>query len=260
MTRTYQYNYSSLKPSVFNFEERERKASTIVKVCQDFLQRENLKDLKLLDVGSSSGIIDNYLANHFGEVVGIDIDDKAMNWARAHFQKPNLKYFSGDAMALDYPDWSFDVVVCSHVYEHVPNARVMFEEIFRVLKPGGFCYFSGNNRVMLMEPHHRLPLLSLLPQRLADLYMRLTKRGQYYHEKHLFHHQLKKLCSAFEIHDYSIRLTAEPQHFGVDYMLPLGSLKWRIAHRVARYAAWATPHIWLLRRPSKITMREAASE
>jgi ubiquinone/menaquinone biosynthesis C-methylase UbiE len=248
MTRDYQYNYSALKPSVFNIEQRERKAHTVVKVCQDFLPHTELSTLALLDVGSSSGIIDNYLADFFGSVSGIDIDEPAMDHARDTFKKPNLHFAQGDAMQLQHGDCSIDVVVCSHVYEHVPDARRMFDEILRVLKPGGFCYFSGNNRLMIMEPHHKLPFLSLLPRFIAHAYMRLAGKGDFYHEKHVSYWALKNLCNAFQIFDYSGKVIAEPDDFGAGYMLQKGSLKHRVATIVARYAKWATPHIWILQK------------
>ncbi|QFU74692.1 class I SAM-dependent methyltransferase [Halioglobus maricola] len=249
MERDYQYNYSEIRPSVFDTEGRNRKANTIVRVCQDFLGTESLSDLTLLDVGSSSGIIDNYLADFFGEVHGIDIDEPAMKFARERFDKPNLHFAVGDAMKLAQNDNSVDVVVCSHVYEHVPDAAQMFSEICRVLKPGGFCYFSGNNRVMLMEPHYRLPFLSLLPRPLAHLYMRMAGKGRYYHEKHLSYRDLKTLMADFELEDYSARIIESPTEYAVEYMLKPGSMKWRLARLVARHAKWATPHIWLLRKP-----------
>lgn len=255
MERAYQYNYSQLKPSVFDTQGRERKASTIVKVCQHFLGTDDLSHLTLLDVGSSSGIIDNYLADYFGHVTGIDIDEPAMAYAQQQFTKPNLVYTWGDAMQLDFPDQHFDVVVCSHVYEHVPDAESLFSEIHRVLKPGGFCYFSGNNRLMIMEPHHRLPLLSLLPQPLANLYMRVAGKGKQYHEKHLWYPALKGLCRKFRIQDYSSQIIADPEQFGVAYMLPPGSIKWRLASTISNHLPWAAPHIWLLQRPADATTK-----
>jgi 2-polyprenyl-3-methyl-5-hydroxy-6-metoxy-1,4-benzoquinol methylase len=251
MTREYQLNYSSLKPSVFDTQGRERKARTLLRVCQDFTDSTDVSSLHLLDVGSSSGIIDNFLADFFGQVSGIDIDEPAMAHAQASFDKPNLSFSHGDAMALTQADNSIDVVVCSHVYEHVPDAGQMFSEIYRVLRPGGFCYFSGNNRVMLMEPHYRLPLLSVLPRPLAHLYMRLAGKGKYYHEKHVSYWALKKLCAGFTITDYSARVIADPDAFAVDYMLSSGSLKWRLANFVARHLKWATPHIWVLHKPGE---------
>lgn len=250
MTREYQFNYSELKPSVFNSEQRERKATTIVKVCQDFLQCTDLSTLALLDVGSSSGIIDNYLADFFHSVSGIDIDEPAMTHAQATFSKPNLHFAQGDAMQLKQPDNCMDIVVCSHVYEHVPDAHRMFNEILRVLKPGGFCYFSGNNRVMIMEPHHRLPFLSLLPRFLAHGYMRLAGKGNFYHEKHVSYWSLKNLCSAFHLVDYSAKVIADPEKFGVSYMLRKGTVKHRVARLVASHVKWATPHIWVLQKPA----------
>lgn len=247
--RSYQLNYSSIRPSVFDTEQRTRKGRTIIRVCQDFIGKEDLSQLTLLDVGSSSGIIDNYLADHFGHVSGIDIDEPAMAHAKVTFNKANLDFAHGDAMQLAQADNSVDVVICSHVYEHVPDAGQMFAEIYRVLKPGGFCYFSGNNRVMIMEPHYRLPFLSLLPRPLAHLYMRAANKGDFYHEQHVSYWALLKLCRAFQVTDYSARVIDDPEKFAVGYMLRKGSIKWHIAELVARYMKWATPHIWVLQKP-----------
>ncbi len=251
MTREYQYNYSDIQPSIFDSDKRLRKADTIVRVCQDFIGAGDLSQLHLLDVGSSSGIIDNYLANHFGQVVGIDIDAPAMAHARASFSKENLCFMHGDAMHIDLPDNSIDVVVCTQIYEHVPDAHRMVEEIFRVLKPGGFCYFSGNNRVMFMEPHHRLPFLSLLPRSWAHRYVRVTGKGTHYHELHFSYWALKRLCEKFNITDYSRRAIAEPEKFGVSYMITPRTLKWRVAKAIATYMPWVAPAMWILQKPRR---------
>lgn len=42
-----------------------------------------------------------------------------------------------DLTAAPFPDASFDVVICSHVLEHVPDDAKAFAEIFRILRPGG---------------------------------------------------------------------------------------------------------------------------
>jgi SAM-dependent methyltransferase len=42
-----------------------------------------------------------------------------------------------DITAIDFPDEHFDLIICSHVLEHVPDDRLAIKELFRVLRPKG---------------------------------------------------------------------------------------------------------------------------
>lgn len=54
-----------------------------------------------------------------------------------------------DIQALPYDDATFDVVICLHVLEHIPDERKAMSELLRVLKPSG--------RAIVMVPiDHRL--------------------------------------------------------------------------------------------------------
>ena len=53
----------------------------------------------------------------------------------AHPKSPHI--VQGDLTKLDFPDGHFDLVVCSHVLEHIEDDQKAFSEIRRVLTPGG---------------------------------------------------------------------------------------------------------------------------
>lgn len=47
-----------------------------------------------------------------------------------------------DITQLPFEDNSFDVVFCNHVLEHIPDDTKAMQELFRVMKPGGFGIFQ----------------------------------------------------------------------------------------------------------------------
>lgn len=249
MNRGYQVDYSDHVSSMFNADRRRRKAVTMVAVLREHF-REPLETLDLLNVGGSAGIIDNHLAHAFRQVTSIDIDTKAVDYAQAHFLRDNLEFEVGDAMNMRFEDGSFDVVICSQVYEHVPDANTMMEEINRVLKPGGVVYFAAGNRLMFNEPHYHLPLLSVVPRPLAHIYVRLAGKADHYYEKHLSWWGLRRLTDKFEVIDYTPRIVANPTAYQADYMVKPGSRKQVIAGFMARHLIWLVPgYIWLLEKP-----------
>jgi SAM-dependent methyltransferase len=42
-----------------------------------------------------------------------------------------------DVASLPWDDDSFDLILCNHVLEHVPNDRKAMKELYRVMRPGG---------------------------------------------------------------------------------------------------------------------------
>lgn len=246
--RGYQHEFSSKAATMYDIAMRERKARTMVAVLADYFEPP-LATLNALDVGSSTGIIDHYLSGFFGSVTGIDIDSAAVQHANRTYLKDNLKFQSADALNLPFPDSTFDVVICSQVYEHVPDAEKMMGEIRRVLKPGGVCYFAATNRFKLMEEHYHLPLLSVIPKWLAHPYLRLAGKGKFYYEQHLSYWGLKALTRKFQLTDYTLKTIIEPVKYGTDYMIPPGGLKARIGATLLKYCYWASPgYLWLLRK------------
>lgn len=248
-TKGYQHGFfSRFRDDFTDFDTRERKARTMLAVLRDHLG-DRLPLCHVLNVGTSTGALDNFLADHVKSVCGIDIDAEAIALAQSRFAKPNLRYTTGDAMNLIAENSSVDVVVCTHVYEHVPDAARLMREIHRVLKPSGICYFAAANRFVFLEPHYRIPLLPIMPRPIADLLMRITGKGDAYYEELLSLRSLRSLTDQFAVIDYTHGLIKDPVRWATDYMLPPGSIKHLLARLTARLAYPLVPtYVWILKK------------
>ncbi len=244
--RGYQLDFSLGNEAMHSVTGRQRKAATMLAVLTAALG-ECLAAARVLNVGCSTGIIDTFLAPHVAHVTGIDIDAPAVEAARASCSAANAEFRVGDAMRLDFPDATFDIVVCSQVYEHVPDPVRMMDEIHRVLRPGGVCYFAATNRFCVMEQHYHLPFLSVIPVPLAHRYLRVLRRGHFYHERHMSLGGLRRLVRGFDVDDYTRRMLADPDTYAARYMLGHGP-RLRVARTLAYLAYALFPgYVWLLR-------------
>jgi 2-polyprenyl-3-methyl-5-hydroxy-6-metoxy-1,4-benzoquinol methylase len=204
------------------YAPRWRKAAKIMTILCDFLQ-ERASDSVVLDLGCANGLITETLSEGVGLVVGSDIDSTAIKVAQG-LAGSGSRYLISDGAALPFAAGSFDVVVCAQVYEHLADRQKMAAEVWRVLRPNGICFFSGPNRLAVMEEHYWLPFLSWLPQRAADRYLQWTRRGTHYDVRPMSYWELRHLWQRFTIVDYSPRLLREPERFGVDD--ELGRFAW----------------------------------
>jgi len=95
---------------------------------------------KVLDVGSGTGLLAEYVAGLVGpagSVVGIDPLPLRVALAQAK-GRSNLSFKVGTAYDLrDFPETSFDVVYLNAVFHWLPEKLEPLREIFRVLKRGG---------------------------------------------------------------------------------------------------------------------------
>ena len=66
-----------------------------------------------------------------------------------------------EAEALDYLDRSFDLVICSHVIEHVVDDVVVARELARVTRNDGLVYIEAPQRLRGGWYPYRLPPRSL---------------------------------------------------------------------------------------------------
>jgi len=247
---TYQLGFSASHPEqMYDEQARRAKANKSLTILTDYLH--DLSALSLLDIGCSTGFMTRIYAERFRSVVALDIDEPAVNFAARENQAPNIEFRVGDSMATGLPSDSFDVVTCTHIYEHVPDAQRLVDEIYRVLKPGGVCMFAAGNRFIPIEGHYGLPLLAAIPKPLGHLYLRAARKGDHYYETHFSHRNLRKLVARFEVIDYTRRVIEHPQRYSATDVVPPDSTKQKVARVIAAHANWLVPtYLWLLKKPA----------
>ena len=151
--------------------DRDQKARNILQ-CLDLLTDLDLKTLSCVDIGCGSGGISFHLAPGFASVCGVD-PEPWNRWQDYTSQQSNLSFREESIENLSLPDDSVDVVICNQVYEHVPSPETLIAQIYRILKPGGICYFAGPNLLYPIEPHVYWPFIHWIPRRLALAIIRL---------------------------------------------------------------------------------------
>ena len=107
---------------------------------------------------------------------------------------------------MPFPHASFDAVVSNHVLEHVgtfDEQAAYLAEVRRVIAPTGIVYLAVPNRFRLVEAHFSLPLLSWFPSRVANAYVRWTRRGTWYDVRPPTRRQLMRMLTSagFDIDD-----------------------------------------------------------
>ncbi|WNC32179.1 MULTISPECIES: methyltransferase domain-containing protein [unclassified Thermosynechococcus] len=102
----------------------------------------------VLDVGCGIGGSSRMLARDYGfHVTGITISPEQVRRARELTPADlNVQFQVDDALALSFPDASFDVVWSTEAGPHMPDKQQFAKELLRVLKPGGILVVADWNQ------------------------------------------------------------------------------------------------------------------
>ncbi len=95
---------------------------------------------KVLDVATGSGQFIQLLMealNDYHDFVGIDVHEKALEYAQKQFEGKPVHFQKMDAENLSFKDNTFDTVGIQYSLHHMKELDKVLSEMFRVLKPGG---------------------------------------------------------------------------------------------------------------------------
>jgi len=127
----------------------QRMMEPVFKKAANLIQQYKEKG-ELLDVGSGFGFFLSEMKNRGWDVTGIEISQKAMDYARDVL---GLTIHPGPLEKANFPDNYFDAVTGFYVIEHLPYPMVFLRECHRIIKPGG---------LLLLRYPHTTPIKNLL--------------------------------------------------------------------------------------------------
>jgi ubiquinone/menaquinone biosynthesis C-methylase UbiE len=131
------YRQASRAIALYNIQE------VITLIRQYFITDSHLLNIDILDNGCDhTGRQLALVAEQTqGRVVGTNIY-RGFPEQTVKRCRPNNEFYYMDGQNLTFEDNSFDLVISLNVLEHVPNPAKYLQECFRVLRSGGYGYFS----------------------------------------------------------------------------------------------------------------------
>ncbi|MBI3933728.1 MAG: methyltransferase domain-containing protein [Acidobacteria bacterium] len=106
---------------------------------------------RVLDVACGSGYGSALLAESAAQVIGTDIAQEAMDYARRHYSSPNLIFTQADCFSLPFGAAQFALIVAFEIIEHIGDGVGFLKELRRVLAPDGLLLISTPNRLYYTE-------------------------------------------------------------------------------------------------------------
>ena len=117
-----------------------------------------------LDIGCGDGVITSGISTRYHiNMIGLDIA-----------VRPSLtgEFVRADATSLPFKPETFALVTCFSSIEHIPERlrKQLYQEIYRILEPGGYLVVQLPNRFFPIEQHSYLPFIGYLPGRFHGLF------------------------------------------------------------------------------------------
>ena len=106
-------------------------------------QLGDIRDKKILDFGSGTGVTANYLAEH-NEVIAIEPDENSVKERWADY--PYTQLVGSTDQLKKFEDETFDMIICHNVLEYAEGREDIVKEFARILKPDGKISIVKHNR------------------------------------------------------------------------------------------------------------------
>jgi ubiquinone/menaquinone biosynthesis C-methylase UbiE len=104
-----------------------------------------VREEKILDAGSGTGIFTREFFDRGADVVGLDISWAMLRWAQSKNEAFSPGMVTADMALLPFADGVFDKTVSVTALEFIEDEKRAVTELFRVTKPGGIVVVATLN-------------------------------------------------------------------------------------------------------------------
>ena len=123
-----------------------------IKYILEALNKKNLNNIKILDVGCGGGLVSEGLSKIGATVTGIDFIKENIKIAKMHAKKNNLKInYSVKDFEKEKITSKYDVIIILEVLEHLSNWEEFLKKIKLSLKKNGVLIISTINRNLISK-------------------------------------------------------------------------------------------------------------
>jgi ubiquinone/menaquinone biosynthesis C-methylase UbiE len=129
------------RPELLPEDEDDR---VCIQLYQHLVETQDMAGKSVLEVSCGRGGGASYAMRYLKpkHYVGLDLSPNNIAFCRERYDHEGLEFIEGDADDLPFGENEFDIVVnieASNGYDSVP---IFFEQVHRVLKPGGHLFFA----------------------------------------------------------------------------------------------------------------------
>jgi ubiquinone/menaquinone biosynthesis C-methylase UbiE len=139
------YGYADLNgEETLKLKKKDEKNRYCIQLYNHVVKEVDLKDKKVLEVGSGRGGGADFISRYYKPLkyIGVDISSRVINFCKQYYFAPGLSFTLGKAEKIPFKESSFDAVVNVESARCYSNIKVFFKEVYRVLSKEGHFLFA----------------------------------------------------------------------------------------------------------------------
>ena len=177
----------------------------------------------ILDLGCGIGVFSKDLSNKAQKVVGIDISEKCIEYAKSKNNSDNIDYFTMDINNLNLIKEKFDIVFSDMVFNYIEDYDKLLLNIYELLNDDGIVVFSQVHPISTASLGESSWVQDIDRLRFQlDNYSNVSKRYRKYFEGNfeLYHRRFEELINIAIKNNFEIVELFEPYTSEKEYNRP----------------------------------------